>query len=89
MPPSLATRCKEIAMPDRARLRRPEPATTWPAWTDADIWMLGPDPDDAAWAAMNLGDDGHCDEPVPDEVIDREADEALAQDQLDRGIRMF
>jgi hypothetical protein len=67
-------------------------AADWPPWTDADTWELGPDPsdEDRRWAADHLnGDDCQTDEPTPLEVLELAADEAEAQDRLDRGIPLF
>ncbi len=63
------------------------PAASWPDWTDADTWELGPDPSDADrawWAEQNT--DAHTDDPTPDEVYDAQAEEAAALDRLERGI---
>jgi hypothetical protein len=59
------------------------PAESWADWTDDDCWELGPEPSeaDAQWAAENLNGD----EPMPDDVIDRLAGEAEAQDRISNG----
>jgi hypothetical protein len=65
-------------------------AAEWP--TSPDIagytWELGPGPTeaDAQWAAQNLNDDDfHTEDPTPDEVLDRLAEEAEAQDRIENG----
>lgn len=73
---------------------RPTSANDWPSTPEIDgyVWNLGPEPSepDAAWAVENLnGDDWHTDDPTPDEVFDRLADEAATLDRLERGIRPF
>jgi hypothetical protein len=70
---------------DIARVQRPT-AADWPAWTDADIWELGPTESDTRWAAENLNDSWDHDGPTPDEVIDREAEEAEGQDRYENGL---
>jgi hypothetical protein len=65
-------------------------AAEWPMSSDIDghTWEIGPGPTeaDAQWAAENLnGDDYHTDEPTPDEVLDRLAAEAEAQDRIENG----
>jgi hypothetical protein len=70
-------------------------AETWPESPEVDgySWELGPDPDDARWAADNLNgdDEGHAtDGPAPDDPIwDEWAEEAATQDLMERGLRPF
>jgi hypothetical protein len=61
----------------------------WPSWTDEIRLELGPDPEDARWAAENFNDGFDFDGPVPDEVLDLLADEAAAQDRIDRGFSLL
>jgi hypothetical protein len=66
---------------------------TWPESPeiDGDTWELGPDPDDAQWAADNLNGEGHAtDGPDADDPIwDEWAGEAAHQDMMERGLRPF
>jgi hypothetical protein len=81
------------------RPRRPVQsiAAEWPSTPEIDgfFWELGPEPSgpteaEARWAAVILnGDDFHTDQPTPDDVLEQGAGEAMAQDQLERGIRCF
>ena len=62
-------------------------ASEWPAWTDS-ISYVPTAADDAENAAMNAtwDDEG----PDPDHPVwDEMAQEAIALDQLTRGVRMF
>jgi hypothetical protein len=62
------------------------PAADWPDWVDDHTWELGPDPEDARWAAENLNADG----PAPgDPIWDRWAEEAKAVERHERGLRMY
>lgn len=78
--------------------RRTHAADTWPAWTDADTWELGPEPSDAdrEWAEeeLNQGDPGHDLDGTPDDADAWElhptiddadlADEAAYQQEQER-----
>lgn len=66
-----------------ARTLNTPTAAHWDAWTDEVSYGIGPDPDDAIWLAQTSGDFDSQD--VPDHVLDRQADEALALDRLSRG----
>ena len=63
-------------------------AADWPSTPEIDgrVWNIGPEPEDARWAATHLnGDDWHTEEQVPDDALDRLAGEAEALDRLERG----
>jgi len=74
----------------------PNPRDSWPWWTNelamwpTDDEPTGPSEADAEWAADNLnGDDGHTDEPTPDDVYDQRAAESAEMDRMERGIRCY
>jgi hypothetical protein len=70
--------------------KRIESAADWQPSAEIDgfTYELGPDPADAAWASENLnGDDYHADDPTPDHVYDRQAEEAADLDRQELGIR--
>jgi hypothetical protein len=52
--------------------------------TEGYTWDSGPAPNDAQWWA-DQNESWDSDEPVPDEDYDRRAEEAEAQDLLERG----
>jgi len=79
---------------------KPNPRDKWPEWSQdlaywipedelnepADTEPTGPTDADAEWAAENLNqDDGHADEPTPDDVYDRRAEESAIMDRLEGG----
>jgi hypothetical protein len=60
--------------PTTARTLTPRPAALgWPAWTDADVYQLGPAPDDDAWHAQQ-SPDHHASEPTPPEILNDPTD---------------
>ena len=78
-------------MAKRAKRRTYRSATQWPSWTDEVAAGVGPgtgfspSPEDAAWAAEELG--GYDADEVPDEVLDREAELAPEVERHERGFR--
>jgi hypothetical protein len=77
-------------MPRESAPQRGKAAAGWPTSPDIDgfTWELGPGPTeaDALWAAQNLnGDDFHTDDPTPDDVLDRLAEEAESQARYECG----
>lgn len=71
----------------RNSTRRYRSAVVWPEWTDEVRVELGPDPADAAWwASQNT--DWHSDNSPSDILYDLLADEAAAQDRIERGLSL-
>jgi len=64
----------------------PAPARDWPAWTDEDVWELGPDPepsdDDRAWWAEECE---RVEEAEEARDLEDRYQEGLATDRLTRG----
>lgn len=82
------------SVPNKSTQRRTfTSANDWPSTPEIDgyVWNIGPDPSDAdaAWAAENLNDDYHVDDPIPNEVLEQQAEAAAALDLIQRGIRPF
>ena len=61
-------------------------AQDWPDWTDAWTWELGPptEADAVWWSEQN--DTWDADDEPPDAYWDQLAQEAEAQDRIDRGL---
>jgi hypothetical protein len=74
---------KKVPRPRRSVQR--QSAQDWPSTPEIDgyVWELGPEPSeaDAQWAAEYL----NADDLTPDDVIDRLAEEAEAQDRIENG----
>lgn len=64
------------------------PALDWSSTPEIDgfTWEVGPTDSDARWAAENLNESWDHGGPTPDEIIDREAEEAEWQDRYENGL---